>query len=109
MATTTQIVFVDDLTGDLLPDGGETVHFALDGASYEIDLNQANADALRAAFKPYIQAGRKVGRQPAIGRRGRPTRHHTAAIRSWARQNGHDVSGRGRIPIAVVEAYEAAH
>jgi len=36
-------------------------------------------------------------------------RHSTAAIRTWARDNGHEVSERGRIPKAVVEAYHSAH
>jgi len=36
-------------------------------------------------------------------------REQTAAIRAWARQNGHDVSDRGRIAKAVVEAFQAAH
>jgi hypothetical protein len=33
----------------------------------------------------------------------------TAAIRAWARQNGHQVSDRGRIAKTVVEAFRAAH
>ena len=33
----------------------------------------------------------------------------TAAVRAWARANGHVVSDRGRIPAAVQAAYDAAH
>jgi hypothetical protein len=33
-------------------------------------------------------------------------REHTAAVREWARQNGHEISDRGRIPNSVLEAYE---
>jgi Lsr2 len=33
----------------------------------------------------------------------------TAAIRAWARQNGHQVSDRGRISKTVVDAFHAAH
>ena len=29
-------------------------------------------------------------------------------MREWARQNGHQVSDRGRIPKSVIEAYQAA-
>jgi hypothetical protein len=36
-------------------------------------------------------------------------REQTAAIRAWARQNGHQVSERGRISKTVVDAFEAAH
>lgn len=31
------------------------------------------------------------------------------AIRNWARENGHEVNGAGRIPHEVMEAYQAAH
>jgi hypothetical protein len=40
---------------------------------------------------------------------GRSSREGTHAIREWARQNGHKVSERGRIPKPVMEAYQAAH
>ena len=43
-------------------------------------------------------------RQQGFGRAGR-SREKTAAIREWAKANGHDVSDRGRIPSAVVAAY----
>ena len=32
----------------------------------------------------------------------------TKAIREWARENGYDVSDRGRIPANVIDAYAAA-
>lgn len=32
-----------------------------------------------------------------------------AEVRAWARDNGYEVADRGRIPVAVVAAYEAAH
>jgi nucleoid-associated protein Lsr2 len=32
----------------------------------------------------------------------------TAAIREWAREHGHKVSDRGRIPKSVIEAYQTA-
>lgn len=33
----------------------------------------------------------------------------TSAVRAWARENGHEVSDRGRISAAVLSAYEQAH
>ena len=33
----------------------------------------------------------------------------SADLATWARENGHEVSERGRIPNSVVQAYEAAH
>ena len=43
------------------------------------------------------------------GLRSQPLdREQTAAIRAWARQNGHKVSDRGRIAKTVVDAFQAA-
>jgi len=50
---------VTELTDDL--DSGtadETVSFALDGRSYEIDLAEKNATKLRKAMAAYISGGR---------------------------------------------------
>ncbi|WP_460486352.1 Lsr2 family DNA-binding protein [Barrientosiimonas humi] len=30
-------------------------------------------------------------------------------MRTWARENGHEVSDRARIPTSVIEAYHSAH
>jgi len=38
----------------------------------------------------------------------RSKREDTTAIRDWAREHGHKVSDRGRIPKSVLEAYQAA-
>lgn len=105
---------VDDIDGSVLEVGeGETVHFSLNGASYEIDLNAAHAEELRNAFEPYISAGRRAGSSGAVRSstpRKRPARNpEVAAIRAWANENGHSLSERGRIPAPIVEAYNAAH
>ena len=55
----TQII--DDIDGETLEEGGETVLFSLDGRPYEIDLSAAHAEELRAALQPFIDAGRSVG------------------------------------------------
>ncbi|WP_211299783.1 Lsr2 dimerization domain-containing protein [Amycolatopsis lexingtonensis] len=33
----------------------------------------------------------------------------THEMRAWARDNGHEVADRGRIPTSIVEAYKASH
>ena len=58
MARKVQVLLEDDLDGT---PGAETVQFALDGRSYEIDLSVANAEKLREAFAPWIGAGRRAG------------------------------------------------
>jgi hypothetical protein len=55
MAKTVIVKLTDDIDGG---DADETVHFSLDGKSYEIDVNSSNAARVRAAFKPFIEKGR---------------------------------------------------
>ncbi len=118
MARKVQVILSDDLDDSVPAD--ETVTFALDGTTYEIDLSEKNAAEMRDAFGKYVSAARKVsgrssgrasgaGRSRATGGGGRMDREQAGAIRDWARKNGHAVSDRGRIPASVVEAYEAAH
>lgn len=106
MARKTVVTYIDDLDGSAA-DG--TVNFGLDNVEYEIDLSDANASALRDALSLYISAGRRVG--GASRGRGRATartdREQLDAMRRWARENGFEVSDRGRISKAVREAYNA--
>jgi nucleoid-associated protein Lsr2 len=57
MAKTVIVKLTDDLDGS---DADETVHFSLDGKSYEIDVSAANATRLRDAFKPFLDKARPV-------------------------------------------------
>ena len=108
MAQKVHITLEDDLDGG---DATETVAFGLDGRSYEIDLNDKNAKALRDALAKYVAAARRSGGRAAGRPRARATQVGTSAreIRDWARSNGHKVPDRGRIPSEVREAFEAAH
>ena len=38
-------------------------------------------------------------------RKQEEAREHNAAVREWARQHGHAISARGRLPRSVLEAY----
>jgi hypothetical protein len=107
MAQKVHIVLEDDLDGS---DATQTVTFGLDGASYEIDLNDKNAAALRDALAKYVGHGRKItgtrrGRRSASAN----STHSAKEIRDWARSNGHKVPERGRIPSTIREAFDAAH
>jgi Lsr2 len=114
MAQRTVIELIDDLDNRPIEKGkGETVRFSLDNADYEIDLSKANADKLRGELSRFVEVARKTG---GTGRRGRrrvvgPTREadQTKAIREWAKQQGMEVSDRGRIPARLEQAYNAAH
>ena len=102
MAKKVTVTLVDDFDGEGAAD--ETVEFGLDGVSYEIDLSSKNASKLRNDLKQWVNAGRRVGgrrrgRSAGSGRgRAAIDREQSAAIREWARRNGHNVSTRGRIP-----------
>ncbi|WP_445402823.1 histone-like nucleoid-structuring protein Lsr2 [Streptomyces sp. LE64] len=109
MAQRVVVTLHDDIDGG---EAAETIVFGLDGKSYEIDLNQANARKLRKALAPYVHAGRKAraGGQPAP----KAYRHTAltpdpAAVRAWARSHQVEVPPRGRIPKRVYEAFDAAN
>lgn len=105
MARKVQYFLVDDIDGG---EASETVSFSLDGVSYEIDLSEGNAKALRDALSPYVGNGRRAGRRPRGRGRGAQARNQdTAAIRDWARERGFKVSDRGRIPADILAKYEA--
>ena len=119
MAQQVNVKFVDDLDGS---DAAGTVSFAIDGRAYEIDLSEDNAARLRDSLASFVAAARKSGgaraaagrRAPKMAERSGPRsqpldREQTAAIRAWARQNGHEVSDRGRISETVLDAFQAAH
>ncbi|MFC6287956.1 Lsr2 family protein [Nocardioides sp. GCM10027113] len=113
MAQKVNIVLVDDIDGS---EATETVSFGLDGTSYEIDLNDANAGALRDALAGYVGHARKVGSASRRGRKSSSSSSSASAsgpsareVREWARENGYDVPDRGRVSAEVRQAYDAAH
>jgi hypothetical protein len=108
MARSVAVVVTDDIDGS--PDA-ETVTFGLDGVTYEIDLSTGNRARLERDFAPYIEAGRRISRGRNRGSQGRSAgpRIDRAAVRAWAKENGIQVSERGRISAQLMSQYEAAH
>jgi len=109
MAKQTEVRLIDDLDGS---EASGTVTFGLDGTSYEIELSDDNRKRLEEALTPYVEAGRKAFR--GAGRVTAPAKqraHRSAekasngAIREWARENGLQVSDRGRISREVIAEY----
>lgn len=95
---------MDDLDGS---EAAETITFALDGRTYELDLSEANAAKLRDVFAPYVAVARRVptSKQAAP----QPERDYDPkAVRIWARARGIETPKRGRIPASVLEQYRAA-
>ena len=110
MAQKTVVTVVCDLPHDDEVEGRETVAFSFDGTAYEIDVCTSHAKELHDKFSDYTDNARKVS---ATGRRRRarsgPGRERSAEIRAWARNRGHKVSERGRIPATIIAEYEASH
>ena len=112
MAKTVVVKLTDDIDGG---DADETIHFALDGKSYEIDLNATNAATFREALKPYIEKGRGAGSgaRPHLSRPSRPPAEQTlysqlsadekARFRAWA-----NMATARRISDARVKSWEVA-
>ncbi len=111
VAQKVQVLLVDDLDGG---EAEETVTFALDGKSYEIDLSDTNAQKLRESLSEFVKAGRRTGGRS--GGRGKARAaaasggsQDTAKIRAWAKENGYNVNDRGRVPADIREAFEKAN
>ena len=111
-------------------DGVQTVSFGFDGYDYSLDLCAAHAEDFHNTVQGLISwssdrsrsgSGRRSARRSAGGDEGAGAaaagparssadRERLKAIRDWARENGHpNLGDRGRIPQAIVAAYDAAH
>ncbi|WP_040157579.1 histone-like nucleoid-structuring protein Lsr2 [Mobilicoccus massiliensis] len=108
MAQRVQVILVDDIDGG---EATETVTFALDGVSYEIDLSEKNAARLRDSFSEWVGNARRAGGRKVTGRRGGASarREDLNEVREWGRANGFKVSDRGRVSGELQTAYDKAH
>ena len=103
----------DDLDGS---PAVETVRFGYAGRQYEIDLSEEHASQLDEVLAPYVEHARRAdeggdrlrrrGRRAEGARQRRP--EELRAIRQWARDQGLQVSDRGRISADIMAKYDAA-
>ena len=78
---------VDDVDDTQTAD--ETVEFGLDGVTYEIDLNEEHAAALRESVEEWTAKARRVSGRRNTRRRARSSvPGETQRIRDWARAEG---------------------
>lgn len=133
------IEYVDDLEGTSIDaESVDTVDFSYRGQDYTLVLAKKNGAQFDRDVSRYITAAKKAQSRdartarktakPAPRKANTPissTRRKTSprkraeavisgpertrAIRQWAADNGHTVSTRGRMPAAVLQAYDAAH
>ncbi|HET9691790.1 MAG TPA: Lsr2 family protein [Acidimicrobiales bacterium] len=116
MAQKVQVLLTCDLDDDDVP-AVETVTFGYDGATYAFELCEAHLEEFGNVMNGYIGCARRAEGGPSrrarssssgVERSARPARQDLSAVREWARENGYEVSARGRIPTEIREAYEAA-
>lgn len=119
MAQKIMVSLVDDIDGG---EAAETVTFAVDGVQYEMDLSTKNGEKFRKAITPFVDKARRVGRAKD-SRTATATAHRSRSaasnggggkldltkVRAWARENGYQVSERGRVSGEIQKAYQAAH
>lgn len=106
MAQKRVVTLVDDI------DGSEATNshtLTLDGVTVKIDLNDEHSSELHDAFRIYLDKGeRQSAARSGQRAAARPRRASDSGdVRAWARENGYEVSERGRISAEVRAAYEA--
>jgi hypothetical protein len=106
MAEKVSVITTDDIDGS---PNAVSVTFGFDGLTYEIDLSEEHLADLDRAVAPYIAAGRRVGRSRRRSTPQRAAGTDRALVRQWARDNGLEVSGRGRISADIMSQYEESN
>jgi Lsr2 len=113
MAQKVQVVLTCDLDEEEVP-AADTVNFAVDGATYAFELCERHLEEFNETMQGYIAVARHADtpRRRTASAPSRANRSSVAStpsnIRTWARDNGYEVSDRGRIPADVRSAFEAA-
>ncbi|MGW3469812.1 Lsr2 dimerization domain-containing protein [Saccharopolyspora sp. NPDC000995] len=106
MAERIQVELVDDVDGS---PANHTVTFALDGVTYEIDLNDEHAQHLRVVLDRYIKAARAPKPEPASSTRQQEREEEqvrqankqlTEQIRGAAQRTREHLSKKAAEPVA---------
>lgn len=122
MASKTVVTIHDDINGK--PGATPDVLLMFNGTAVYLDLGDESMTELSAALRPFLSAGRPVKLRNVLGGTGGRPRHGSGtgptgtvpqvdrdqaqAVRAWAKEQGHNVSERGRVPAKLVEMYNQA-
>ena len=101
----TRVTLVDDLDGS---QASETVYLSFEGVITRSTCRPRTPRSYEKAVRrswPFGEAANHDCRGRSSMSAGLPDRRETAAISEWARQHGHKIAGRGRMPGAVLKAY----
>lgn len=104
------VIILSDISGAT---GAKTRDFSIGADAYEIDLTNEEFAALQDAVATYVAAGRKVrrGSAPVVADKSKSVRRsksEVAAIKAWGTDHGFQIPERGRLPYALIEAYDQA-
>jgi hypothetical protein len=103
-------VITDDHDGKELPDDTQGLSLSIGRTAYVLYLSDKNEKKLRTALAPFIENAEKVGSATPTKRGGSGsgrTKEELAEIRTWAQQQGMDVSDRGRVKKEVLDAWDS--
>lgn len=107
MATHNLTIVKSDLSG---VEDATTVSFGIKGTWYDIDLTKEEQAELEETLRTYVKAGRKAAAKSQKNHyMPDTTQEERDKIRTWAQEQGMEVSERGRIPKKVVAAYVKAN
>lgn len=106
MAKSVVTHITDDIDGS---SAAEEVAFSYDGVDYTIDLGKKNRAAFQKSIKPYLDAATRQPRRAGTKKASAGPKRDLAAVREWAKEQGFEVSDRGRVRADIVEQYDAAH
>lgn len=90
--------FQDDFDGTTVDDTVRTRTVRLEEGTLNIDLSDENYGLMMDALTPFIDKGEWTERDAGAD-------DENALIRKWARENGKDVSRRGRLSKDLVSEY----
>jgi hypothetical protein len=81
------VEMVDDVDGTVFGDDGESIHYAVEGVEYVIDLKDEHAKELRETFEYYIAHSTRVGGRKLLSMSsggGHPGWPASAQSAAWA-------------------------
>jgi hypothetical protein len=112
MSQEVQVTFICDMPPhETDTPADRTVSIGIDGRQYELELCAKHELQLLQTLGRYTMAARRVA-APSVRRhtlRTRQDRRNSRDVRAWALASGHQLPERGRIPLAILRDYAAAH
>ncbi|MFT3663026.1 MAG: Lsr2 family protein [Gordonia sp. (in: high G+C Gram-positive bacteria)] len=112
MAQKVVTTYVDDLTGEeLTADQRKTVTVGLNGKTWKLDVSEASRQTVIDTIEQWTKDAELITKPASSAPSGTSAdrKAQLQAIRAWAKQQGMEVSERGRIPVEVEDAFNAAH